>query len=92
MSKNVRRPRRSTSQEKGMRTTLDLDQDVLLTAKELARRRGVTLGKVLSDLAREAMTRQPRCAVRSGVPLFPVRPDAGVVTPELVNRPRDEGV
>ncbi len=70
-----------------MRTTLDVDEDVLLAAKELARRRGVTVGKVLSDLARQALTRDlAGVTTRNGLPLFPVRADAGVVTTELVNR------
>lgn len=73
-----------------MRTTVDLEEDVLLAAKEIARRRGVTMGKVLSDLARQALTRHAASAVRNGVPLFPVQPDAGVVTLELVNQLRDE--
>ena len=34
-----------------MRTTLDIDEDVLETAKELAAKRGTTAGRVLSDLA-----------------------------------------
>ena len=73
-----------------MRTTLDVEEDVLLAAKEIARSRGVSVGKVLSDLARQAMTRPPACATRGDVPLFPVQPDAGVVTLELVNQLRDE--
>ena len=73
-----------------MRTTLDVEDDVLLAAKEIARSRGVSVGKVLSDLVRQAMTRQPACATRGDVPLFPVQPDAGVVTLELVNQLRDE--
>ncbi len=73
-----------------MRTTLDLEEDVLLAAKELARQRGVAVGKVLSDLARQTLTRQVASATRNGLPLFPVQPDAGVVTLELVNRLRDE--
>ena len=73
-----------------MRTTLDVDEDVLLAAKEFARGRRVSVGKVLSDLAREAMTRQPATATRGDVPLFPVQPQAGVVTLELVNQLRDE--
>ena len=40
-----------------MRTTIDIERDVLLAAKEIARQRGVTTGKVISDLARQAMTR-----------------------------------
>jgi hypothetical protein len=39
-----------------MRTTLDLDDDVLIAVKELARRRSASAGKVLSDLARAALT------------------------------------
>ena len=37
-----------------MRTTLDLDEDVLQAAKEIAAARGMTAGKVLSELARRA--------------------------------------
>ena len=73
-----------------MRTTLDLEEDVLLAAKEIARQRGVTIGKVLSDLARQAMTRPVTGETRHGLPLFPIQPDAGLVTLELVNQLRDE--
>ena len=73
-----------------MRTTLDVEEDVLLAAKEIARQRGVAVGKVLSDLARQALTRQVAGATRHGLPLFSVQPGAGVVTLELVNRLRDE--
>lgn len=73
-----------------MRTTLDLDEDVLLAAKEIARRRGVSIGKILSDLARQALSRQAGEMVRNGVPLFPMQPEARIVTLELVNHLRDE--
>ena len=73
-----------------MRTTLDLDEDVLLAAKEIARRRGVSIGKTLSDLARQALLNQAGATTRNGVPLFPLRPEARVVTLELVNQLRDE--
>jgi hypothetical protein len=73
-----------------MRTTVDLEEDVLLAAKEIAKRRGETLGQVLSDLARQALTRRTPVSTKHGLPLFPVRPDAGVVTLELVNNLRDE--
>ena len=76
--------------EPGMRTTIDLEEDVLLAAKEIARQRGVSIGKVLSDLTRQSLSRQDHTATRSGVPLFPVRPGAGIVTLELVNQLRDE--
>jgi len=73
-----------------MRTTLDIEDDVLLAAREIARQRGFSIGKVLSDLAREALTKQTSGTARHGVPLFPVQPDAGLVTLELVNQLRDE--
>jgi hypothetical protein len=39
-----------------MRTTLDIDDDILQAVKELARAEGKTAGKVLSELARRALT------------------------------------
>jgi len=74
-----------------MRTTLDVDDDILQAAKEIAANRGTTAGKVLSDLARSALspTRTPR--VRNGVPLLRRRVrGAPKPTLELVNRLRDE--
>jgi hypothetical protein len=76
--------------EEIMRTTLDLEEDVLLAAKEIAKQRGNTIGQVLSDLARQALTRRTPVSTKHTLPLFPVQPGAGVVTLELVNRLRDE--
>jgi len=73
-----------------VRTTVDIDEDVLLAAKDIAKRAGTSMGKVLSDLARRALTEQTDSPTRNGVPLFPRQPDAGVVTLELVNQLRDE--
>jgi len=73
-----------------MRTTLDLETDVLLAVKEVARRRGVTMGKVLSDLARRALTQPVETTTKHGLPQFPIQPGAGIVTLELVNQLRDE--
>jgi hypothetical protein len=73
-----------------MRTTIDLDADVLLAAKEIARRRKTTLGRVVSDLAREALTRETPIDELDQFPLFPVQPDSRPVTLDLVNRLRDE--
>jgi len=73
-----------------MRTTLDIEADILLAAKEIARQRGVTTGKVISDLMRQAMTQPVAVTTRAGIPLFPVQTDAGPITLELVNQLRDE--
>lgn len=43
-----------------MRTTVRLDDDVLLAVRERARREKRTAGQVLSDLARQALTGQDR--------------------------------
>ena len=74
-----------------MRTTLDIDDDVLQAAKDLAANRQTTAGKVLSELARRALEPRRRSAERNGVPLLPRRP-AGSPKPtmELVNRLREE--
>ena len=74
-----------------MRTTLDIDEDVLQAAKELGEFRGVTAGKVLSDLARKALTPAgPVPKVRNGVPLLPRRPGGRIMTMKLVNELRDD--
>lgn len=76
-----------------MRTTLDLDPDVLQAAKELAELRRSTAGKVISELARLGLQRrteaEPR--MRNGVPLLLRRePGAPPMTMERVNELRDE--
>ena len=77
--------------EDDMRTTLDIDEDVLLAAKEMARERKTTAGKVVSELVRKALTEKVTFArSKSGWPQFPVRPDGKPVTLELVNTLRDE--
>ncbi|HKW02691.1 MAG TPA: hypothetical protein VJN96_22905 [Vicinamibacterales bacterium] len=74
-----------------MRTTLDLDADVLQAAKELAAARGSTAGKVLSELARKGLESRRTIRVRNGVPLLPRRPSgAARPTMKLVNDLRDE--
>ena len=73
-----------------MRTTLDIDQDVLEAAKELAARRETTAGRIISELARSALAPRNRSRKRNGVPLLPPRREARLVTPEIVNRLRDE--
>ena len=79
-----------------MRTTLQLDDDVLAAARVLARQRRRSVGDVISDLARQALTRtsdgisQNFLSQRSGLPQLPVTASGGVVDLERVNRLRDE--
>jgi hypothetical protein len=74
-----------------MRTTVDIDADVLQAAREIAATQGKSMGKVLSDLARRGLVpSRPKIKIRNGVPLL-VRP-AGTppLTMQQVNEARDE--
>jgi hypothetical protein len=76
-----------------VRTTLDLDDDVLAAVKELADVQRTSAGKVLSRLARQALSAASGAAPasRNGVPLLSPRP-AGAPRPtmKLVNDLRDD--
>ena len=68
-----------------MRTTVDLDEDILRTAKSIARESEQSLGRVLSDLARRGLTPAPRkFKIRNGVALLPPRPGDKPITSEMV--------
>ena len=69
-----------------MRTTLDIADDVLFAAKELARREKKPLGQVISELARKAFQQGP--PPPPGVSELP--PRGAVVSNELIDRLRDE--
>ena len=74
-----------------MRTTLDVDDDVLQAARELAANRRKTIGEVLSDLARQALEPRGRQVVRNGVRLLGRRRRRSPKpTMDLVNCLRDE--
>lgn len=74
-----------------MRTTLDIDEDVLQAAKEIAANRGTTMGKVISELVRKGLRPKPWVRVRNGVPLLgPRDPNDPILTVEFINRLRDE--
>src|SRR5262249_24502876 len=78
-----------------MRTTLSLDDDVLLAVKERARRENRTAGEVLSDLARQALTGQlaPAEVDRAGESFHgfdPLPHRGGAVSNALIDRLRDK--
>jgi len=74
-----------------MRMTLDIDDDVLSAAKELAAARQTTVGRVISELARKALWPIKPSRVRNGVPLLPRRPgSAPRPTMDLVNSLRED--
>ena len=76
-----------------MRTTLDIEDDVLTAAKELARRQGVSAGKVVSKLLRTALTgetpaQRPGAAVVAGFRPFAAS-DQKLVSNEQIDQLRD---
>lgn len=80
-----------------MRTTLDIDDDVLAAAKDLAKMEGKTMGEVVSDLARKALTAPTGSGFAEGQVAFgtadwPTLPnrEGVVVTQEIVDRILDE--
>jgi hypothetical protein len=74
-----------------MRTTVDLDDDLLEAAKEMAAAKGTTAGRVISDLMRQVLEARPVVTHRNGVPLLPPRTKGSRrPTMALVNQLRDE--
>ncbi|MFI5310085.1 MAG: antitoxin [Gemmatimonadales bacterium] len=76
-----------------MRTTLDIADDVLLAAKERARREHKTAGEVVSELLREALTAPKPPTVREPKAVYGFKPFArrgGIVTNELIDQLRNE--
>ena len=73
-----------------MRTTLELDDDLVREAKSLAKKRGVSLGHVISDLAMQSLTAEAPPKYRNGFRLLTPKPGAPSADMELVNRLRDE--
>jgi hypothetical protein len=77
-----------------MRTTLDIEDDILAAAKELARSERATTGKIISDLARRSLTAPPagkKAVLRGGVPVLPSRGE--IITSEKIREIMDrEGV
>ncbi len=76
-----------------MRTTLRLDDDVLLAVQARARREKRTAGEVLSELARQALTGQ----VQQGLPpttgrhgFDPLPPRGPAVSNALIDRLRED--
>lgn len=72
-----------------MRTTLDIDDDVLLAAKELAAHQNSSAGKIISQLARQTLTQTSNTQgkMRNGFELFP--PSGKIVTVEFLERLED---
>jgi hypothetical protein len=72
-----------------VRTTLDIDDDLVQVARDLARQRRATMGQIVSELIRKAVAPAARPTTRNGVQLFAPKPGAKKPNLQLVNRLRD---
>jgi hypothetical protein len=81
-----------------MRTILDIDEDVLEAAEELAEREGKTAGQVISELVRKGVlctnthaneAEDAPFVIKDGIPVFRYR-RGRLVTNALVKRIQEE--
>jgi hypothetical protein len=78
-----------------MRTTVTLDDDVYEAAQARAQATGKRLGRVLSEMARQALQSSapaPKKAVKetSRFPVFAVPPGAGMIPASCIQKALDE--
>lgn len=71
-----------------MRTTLNLDEDVLLAIRSLANASGRSLGSVVSELLRKSL--EPTPYQGDDLPRFIVSPDSQIITPEMIQDALEE--
>jgi hypothetical protein len=74
-----------------VRTTVNLDDDVVEAARALADAERRSLGQVISDLVRRGLApREDRIGIEDGFPVFRVRADAPVITSDMVRAALDD--
>ena len=77
-----------------MRTTLDIDDDVLFAAKDLARREKKSTGRIITELARKGLSRAATVSARKPKAVYGFRPfpkEGRIVSNELINKLREDG-
>jgi len=72
-----------------VRTTLDIDNDVMEAARELARMHNESIGAVISSLARSGL-RPSRVDIVDGLPIIRVSTASTVITSEMVRSALDD--
>jgi hypothetical protein len=83
-----------------MRTTLEIDDDVMFAAKELAAKQRKTAGKILSEFFRDGMRMEQHppsvgnglpYALKNGIPVLPARCEL-VTTQQIQRIMEEEGI
>jgi hypothetical protein len=73
-----------------VRTTLKLDPDILMAARQIAADRSKSIGEVISELARRGLEARGKVGSRQGFPVFHVPKNATPLTPDEVRRDQDD--
>ena len=73
-----------------MRTTLNLDEEILETAKSIARDRGLSIGNVISELVRKGLRSERSYVTDDDLPYFQVHESARPITTDDIARAEDE--
>jgi len=77
-----------------MRTTIDIEDDVLFAAKDLARREKKTAGQIISELARKGLAGAVTSTAREPRAVYGFRPfpkEGRIVSNALINKLREDG-
>jgi hypothetical protein len=67
-----------------MRTTIDFDDDVLRAARAMAASQHMSIGRAVSTLAREALSRPLTITTVGRLPIFEVSAEAPAITNAMV--------
>jgi hypothetical protein len=73
-----------------VRTTINLDDEVLNLVRDYARRRALPLGAAVSELVRTSLTTPKPTKIVNGFHVVDLPPDSPEVTTEDVRRLEDE--
>jgi hypothetical protein len=76
-----------------MRTTISIDEDILAVAHSLSVERKVSLGCIISELARKGLRGRSVSYCKPGadeLPVFSVRENAPPITSEMIKSAEDE--
>ena len=75
-----------------MRTTLEIDDDVMRVAREIAQLKRQGIGRAISDLARRGLVPEvaPVVELKNGIPVWIHGPGAIAVTSEMVRNLAEE--
>ncbi len=68
-----------------MRTTVNLDADVLRAVRSLAQERQESLGTVISALVRKALSPPAAVTYEEDFPVFQIQEGSPPITPEMVD-------